>query len=127
MNTSAKAVVETMFAAFGSGNVAAILETVTDDTVWIYHGTQVIPKGTYEGREGVRNFFKNILNGTEVIRFVPGQFIVEGNMVVVLGHEHQRVKKSGRELRQKWVQVYTIQDNLIARMEEFATSEVVEP
>lgn len=127
MNTSAKTVVETMFAAFGSGNVAAILETVTDDTVWIYHGTQIIPKGTYEGREGVRNFFNNILNGTEVIRFVPEQFIVEGNMVVVLGHEHQRVKKSGRELRQKWVQVYTIQDNLIARMEEFATSEVVEP
>lgn len=127
MNTSAKTVVETMFAAFGSGNVAAILETVTDDTVWIYHGTQVIPKGTYEGREGVRTFFNNILNGTEVIHFVPVQFIVEGNMVVVLGHEHQRVKKSGQELRQKWVQVYTIQDNLIARMEEFATSEVVEP
>lgn len=32
MNTSAKTVVETMFAAFGSGKVAAILETVKPTT-----------------------------------------------------------------------------------------------
>lgn len=28
------------------------------------------------------------------------------------------------ELKQKWVQVYTVENNLIIRMEEFATSEV---
>jgi len=47
-------------------------------------------------------------------------------MVVVLGKEHQRVKRSGRELKQKWVQIYTIENNLITKMEEFATSEEVE-
>ena len=45
--------------------------------------------------------------------------------MVVLGNEHQRVKKSGKELKQKWVQVYTVENDLITRMEEFATSEVV--
>jgi ketosteroid isomerase-like protein len=44
-------------------------------------------------------------------------------MVVVLGSEHQRVKRSGKELKQQWVQVYTVENNLITRMEEFATSE----
>jgi len=44
-------------------------------------------------------------------------------MVVVLGNEHQKVKRSGRELKQKWVQIYTIENDLIARMEEFATTE----
>lgn len=52
------------------------------------------------------------------------KYIVEGNMVVVLGNEHQKSKKSGREFKQKWVQVYTLENNLILRMEEFATSEV---
>jgi ketosteroid isomerase-like protein len=46
--------------------------------------------------------------------------------VVVLGNEHQKVKRSGTELKQKWVQVYTVENDLITRMEEFATSEVVE-
>ncbi len=124
-NNSAKTVVDTMFEAFAAGNVDKILETVSDDTIWIYHGTQVIPKGEFKGKDGARKFFTGILEGTEVIKFEPEQFIVEGNMVVVLGNEHQKVKRSGKELKQKWVQVYTVENNLITRMEEFATSEVV--
>jgi len=127
MENSAKQTVNKMFEAFASGNVDKILETVSDDTVWIYHGTQVIPKGEYSGKDGARRFFEGILNGTEIIKFEPEQFIAEENMVVVLGNEHQKVKRSGRELKQKWVQVYTIENNLIARMEEFAASEVVNP
>ncbi len=127
MENSPQKVVDKMLAAFAAGDVDTILETVSEDTIWIYHGTQVIPKGEYRGKDGARKFFTNILNGTEVIKFEPEQFIIQDNMVVILGNEHQRVKKSGTELKQKWVQVYTIENDLIARMEEFATSEVVNP
>lgn len=125
MKISAKAVVEKMFAAFKSGDIEKFVATVSKDTVWIYHGTQIIPKGVFEKKEGVRAFFSNVLDKTEIISFEPQQFIVEGNMVVVLGQEHQRVKQSGRELKQKWVQIYTVENELITRMEEFATSEEV--
>lgn len=125
MKISAKAVVEKMFAAFKSGDIEKFVATVSKDTVWIYHGTQIIPKGVFEKKEGVRAFFSNVLDKTEIISFEPQQFIVEGNMVVVLGQEHQRVKRSGRELKQKWVQIYTVENELITRMEEFATSEEV--
>lgn len=125
MKNSAKAVVEKMFSAFGSGDVEKLVATVSNNTVWVYHGTQIIPKGTFEKKEGVRTFFSNILAKTEIISFEPQQFIAEGNTVVVLGQEHQRVKRSGRELKQKWVQIYTVEHNLITRMEEFATSEEV--
>ena len=124
MNIPAKEVIEKMFAAFAEGNVEKILETVSEDSVWIYHGTQIIPKARFEGKDGARTFFSNILNHTEVLNFEPRQYIVEGDMVVVLGSEHQRVKRSGKELRQQWVQVYTVENDLITRMEEFATSEV---
>lgn len=125
MKNSPKSVVERMFAAFAIADVDKFLETVSDDTVWIYHGTQVIPKGTYEGVDGARRFITGILENTDIINFEPREFITEGNKVVVLGHEHQRVKKSGKELKQQWVQVYTVENDLITRMEEFATSEVV--
>ena len=62
---------------------------------------------------------------TEIINFEPLQYIVENNMVVVLGREHQKVKRSGRELKQDWVQIYTVENDLITKMEEFATSEEV--
>ncbi|MCA9896971.1 MAG: nuclear transport factor 2 family protein [Ardenticatenaceae bacterium] len=125
MKNSAKTVVEKMFAAFGSGDIEKFVATVSDNTLWIYHGTQIIPSGVFEKKEGVRTFFINILDRTEIISFEPQQFIVEGNMVVVLGREHQKVKRSGKELKQKWVQIYTVENDLITRMEEFATSEEV--
>src|SRR5690606_3563903 len=125
MKNSAKTVVEKMFTAFSSGDIEKFVATVSDDTVWIYHGTQIIPAGIFEKKEGVRTFFTNILERTEIINFEPQQYIVEGNTVVVLGREHQKVKRSGRELKQKWVQIYTVENGLITRMEEFATSEEV--
>lgn len=125
MENTARSVVEKIFAAFSSGDLDKLATTLSDDTVWIYHGTQIIPSGVFEKRDGVRTFFKSILERTEVISFEPQQFILEGNMVVVLGQEHQRVKRSGRELKQRWVQIYTVENGLITRMEEFATSEEV--
>jgi ketosteroid isomerase-like protein len=126
MSNTAKAVVDKMFTAFGKGDVEKFIETVSENTVWIYHGTQVIPKGIFERKEGARTFITNILTQTEIISFEPQQFICDGKMVVVLGQEHQRVKRSGKELKQKWVQIYTLENDLISRMEEFATSEVVD-
>jgi len=123
MKNSAKKVVESMFAAFSSGDADKFVATVSDDTVWIYHGTQIIPKGQFEKKAGVRAFYNNIMERTEIINFEPLQYIVEGNMVVVIGREHQKVKRSGRELKQDWVQIYTVENNLITKMEEFATSE----
>lgn len=125
MKNLAKSVVEKMFSAFSSGDVEKFVATVSEDTVWIYHGTQIIPAGTFEKKEGVRTFFTNIMERTEIINFEPQQYIVEGNMVVVIGREHQKVKRSGRELKQKWVQIYTVENDLITKMEEFATSEEV--
>lgn len=125
MKNEARQVVDRMFAAFAKGDADAFVGTVSDDTVWTYHGTQVIPKGTFEGKEGVRKFFKSIVEGSDILHFEATDFIVEGNKVAVLGHEHQRVKRSGKELKQKWVQVYTVEKGLITQMEEFATSEVV--
>jgi ketosteroid isomerase-like protein len=125
MKTEALKTVEKMFAAFGSGDLEKFKETVPEDTIWIYHGTTEISKAVFEGKEKAATFLHNILTKTEVLSFEPQQFICEGNMVVVLGQEHQKVKTTGKELKQKWVQIYTVENNLITRMEEFASSEVI--
>ncbi|TYB75881.1 nuclear transport factor 2 family protein [Bizionia myxarmorum] len=97
MKNPAKEVVKNMFAAFSSGDADKFVATVSDDTVWIYHGTQIIPKRRFEKKVGVTAFYTIII---EIINFEPLQCIVEGIMVVVIGQEHQKIKRSGRELKQ---------------------------
>lgn len=114
-----------MLEGFAAGDVDKIVETVSEDTVWVYHGTHIIPKGEFRGKEGVRKFFTNIFERTEMIEFEAEQYIVQDNVVVIRGNEHQKTKRSGRELKQKWVQLYTVENDLIVQMEEFASSEEI--
>lgn len=62
------------------------------------------------------------MKNNEVIIFEPKQFVVQGNTVAVLGYEKQKVIKSGIVLEQNWVQIYTVENGLITRMEEFAST-----
>src|SRR5690625_7346205 len=102
MSNSAKTVVERMFNAFKNEDINGFVDTVSEDTLWIYHGTQIIPKGEFQGKEGVRKVANNIFSRTEILRFEPQQYIVEGSRVVVLGAAHQRGKRRARELKHKW-------------------------
>lgn len=52
MKNSPRNVVEKMFSAFSVGDVDKFVATVSEGTVWIYHGTQIIPAGTFEKKEG---------------------------------------------------------------------------
>ncbi len=122
MITEARNIVDKMFEAFGSQNVDAVVETFSDDAVLIYHGTQVMPAAKFKGKDGARMFFEFNINALEVVFFNANQFIEEGNSVVVLGNEHFISKADGTHLKNSWVQVYTITDGLISKMEEFATS-----
>lgn len=125
MKNSPREVVDKMLVAFKVKDIEAIAETVSEDTLWIYHGTHVIPKGEMRGKEGVSKFFESIITRTEMLHFEAEKYIEQNNMVIIIGNEHQRVKRSGKELKQKWVQIYTVDNGLITRMEEFASTEVV--
>lgn len=77
------------------------------------------------GIADIEKFMQTVSEDTVwILNFQPLEYIVDGNKIVVLGQEHQRVRKSGKELKQQW-QVYTVENDWITRMEEFATSEVV--
>lgn len=117
------AVVQEMFSAFGAADLERFKKTVSDDTVWTYHGTHRIRKATFSGKDGAASFINKILTTTEIIKFEPQQFVTGDNTVVVIGEEHQKIKRTGEDLKQRWVQIYTVERNLITRMEEFATTE----
>lgn len=124
MSTPQKAVVEKMFSAFAAKNLEDAVSTVSQDTVWIHHGTQKLPSMRFVGAKGVRQFFEINFNTMHVEYFDVKQMLQSGNQVIAFGDE--AFTMAGREdtLAQKWVQIYTVENGLITRMEEFATSAV---
>ena len=114
--------VEKMFAAFANKDVAEAISTVSDDTVWIHHGTQKLPSMRFVGKKGVKQFFEINFSSMHVDYFRVNRLMQSGNTVIAFGEEKFRMDGRDGEMAQKWVQVYTIENGFITRMEEFATS-----
>ncbi|KMQ64807.1 hypothetical protein ACM46_11310 [Chryseobacterium angstadtii] len=120
-------VVGKMFEAFGKGDMESLKKTVSEKTVWIYEGPRAIPyTGSYEGKKGVVQFITNISSNVEILDFKVLKMLAENNTVVALGYEKQKIKVNGNILEQKWVQVYTVENGLITRMEEYANTAAAE-
>ncbi len=117
-------VVGKMFEAFGKGDMDGLKLTVSDNSVWVYEGPKEIPyTGIYNGKEGAVKFITNIVSNVDILDFKVNKMVADGNTVIVLGFEKQKIKKNGKILEQKWVQVYTVENGLITRMEEYANTD----
>ncbi|WP_091801239.1 nuclear transport factor 2 family protein [Lysobacter sp. yr284] len=116
------AVVEKMFSAFAAKDLDAAVSTVSEDTLWIHHGTQKLPSMRFVGKSGVRQFFEINFNTMSVTYFNVSEIIQNANLVIAFGNEEFTMAGRDDALAQKWVQIYTVENGLITRMEEFATS-----
>lgn len=115
-------IVDQMLRAFNSQNLDAIVETFTQDAELIYHGTQIMPAAKFKGKEGARMFFEFNINALEKVFFNTNEFFEQGNTVIILGNEHFISKENKTNFKNSWVQIYTVTNGLISKMEEFATS-----
>jgi ketosteroid isomerase-like protein len=115
------------YAAFGRGDIPAILELLTDDIEWIEPGPpDVIPAaGTYRGKEDVGRFFATLSESVDIHRFEPHEFIAQGDHVVVLIHSESTVKRTGRAVTDHLAQVWTFEGGKVARFEIFSDTAAV--
>lgn len=122
MTRTARETVDAMFAAFNSKDLEGALKTVSDDTLWIHHGSKKMPSVRFEDKSGAEKFFQTSFHAMTIDYFRPLQFIEEAGRVVVIGEESYLMDGIDGKLTNKWVQIYDTRDGLITRMEEFATS-----
>ena len=114
------AVVTRMFAAFRARDLDSLLETVHPESRWIYVGANPrLSRAEFTGRAEVRRFFEHILDRLEIAAFHTGQFVVEGDTVVVFGSESGTVKATQQPFRNEWSQKYVVRDGLIVGMAEY--------
>lgn len=122
MTESPLAVVNRMFEAFNAKDLGAALATVSQDTLWIHHGSQKLPSVRFVGRSGAEKFFATSFGSMTIDYFRPLTFIEQGDTVVVRGEESYEMLGIDGKLTNEWVQIYTVADGRITKMEEFATS-----
>lgn len=113
-------VVERMFAAFGRGDIDALVETVHPESRWTYIGANPrTTKAEFSGTEAVRKFFERILRRLDMSAFNTDEYVVEGETVVIFGSETGTVRESGEHFHNEWSQKYVVRDGLIVEMLEY--------
>lgn len=113
-------IVQQIYAAFGRGDISAILNALTDDFEWQIPVPADVPwAGTHRGREQVARVFAVIGETIDFHQFEPREFIAQGDKVVVLGYERYRVKSTGRTVENDWTNVWTLREGKPARIREY--------
>ena len=120
--TEVRSIVNKMFAAFAARDLEGVISTFSDDAILIHHGTQIMPSAKFKGKEGAQMFFDYNFNAMRVEYFNTNEFYESGDKLFVLGNEHFVFNQDGSEVKNNWIQIYTVKDGLITKMEEFASS-----
>ena len=103
-----KRTVQSIFEAFGRGDIPGVLGHVSEDVTWKAPGPEVIPYfGDRRGHAGATEFFVQLGTNVDFEHFEPGAFVAEGDRVVVLGRERGRVKRTGKSFDNDWALVFT--------------------
>lgn len=94
--------IEAIYAAFGSGNIPAILEHVADDVEWEYgvNSTDVPWLQPRRGRDGAAQFFTT-LGALEFHKFEVKAVLDGGACVVALFELEVTVKVTGQRIVEK--------------------------
>jgi ketosteroid isomerase-like protein len=118
-------VVQDAYAAFGRGDIPALLGHMTDDILWqpvIGTSKQVPFSGERKGKAGVAEFFQQVAETEDFQLFEPREFIAQGNTVVALGHYRAVTKTTGKSFDSPFAMVFTLRDGKVASFREFTDS-----
>jgi len=109
------------YAAFQRGDIAGLLNLLTDDVSWFIPGPKdIIPfLGLRRGRDQVKQFFSQMADSQEPELFEPRQFIAQGDQVVALGLYRWRVKSTGRKFEGDFAHVFTVRSGQISGFHEY--------
>jgi ketosteroid isomerase-like protein len=119
-------IVQAAYAAFGRADVPAILALLADDIDWESYGPRAIPyTGNLRGKAEAVTFFQNLGGTTQFSEFAPEQFVAQGDMVIVLGHERFTVTATGREAAVHWAHAFTLRGGKIVKFREYSETDAI--
>ena len=119
-------VIKEAYAAFGRGDIAAVLSVQAPNVELEYAGPDQIPwAGSFRGLEGAKKWFGTIDAEADIESFEPHVFVAQGDQVVVLGFERARSKHTGLAYESHWAHSYTLAAGKIIKFREYADTAAV--
>jgi ketosteroid isomerase-like protein len=114
-------IVQDLYAAFGSGDVAGLLAALTADVDWQTLGADKdYPVfGQRKGKAAVQEFFGQVGATEEFSDFSPREFYAADDKVFVLGTCAGKIKTTGRPFACEWAHVFTIAGGKIGKFREY--------
>jgi uncharacterized protein len=107
--------VQTAYAAFGRGDIPALLNILTEDVRWQFIGDRKAPyTGTAKGRAQVGEWFGSVAAADDIQAFEPRQFLVGPDHVTVIGWERTFAKPSGKPFESEWIHVWQVRDGKLS-------------
>ena len=120
--------VKDAYAAFGRGDVNAILAMVDDSVEWegVKGAEGVAPHaGLRRGKAAVGEFFRLVGSTLDFQAFEPREFVAQGDTVVAIGHYKATVKSTNRQTGSDWSMVFNFRNGKIVRFREFTDSAAI--
>ena len=119
-------IMQEAYAAFGRGDIPAVLSVQDPDTELEIAGPKDIPwAGRFRGHEGAMKYFGLIEAEAEIDAFEPRTFLAQGDKVVVLGYEKLRSKRTGRSYETHWVHAFTLVNGKVINFREYCDTAAV--
>jgi len=112
--------VQSMYAAFGRGDVATILAGASPDIDWesVGRASDFPALGRRKGTKEVQDFFKVVAENEDFSDFSPREFYAVDDKVFVLGSYTLKLKKTGKSVASEWVHVFTLNSGKVTRFRE---------
>jgi ketosteroid isomerase-like protein len=120
-------VVQEAYAAFGRGDIQALLSKLADDVVWtgVYGAASHVPtSGERRGKPAVADFFKQVAANINFSHFEPKEFVAAGDKVVALGRYTATTPRQ-TSFDSDFAMVFTLRNGQVTRFQEFCNSAAI--
>lgn len=108
--------VQSLYGAFGSGDLPALLALLQPDIRWQFIGDRDAPyTGTVQGHEAVAKWLGEVARIDAIQAFEPREFLGGSDHVTVIGWERTADTATGRVFESDWIHVFQLRDGKIAR------------
>jgi uncharacterized protein len=120
-------IIQRIYAAFGSGDVPAILERVTEDTEWGFAvGASDVPwHQPVKGKATVPRFFGAIQEHVQMERFEPKELVHSGDHVIAHIEIAYTIRKTGKRVAMDQLHWWTLKEGRVSRLRHFEDTAAV--
>jgi uncharacterized protein len=117
-------IVKQVYAAFGRGDLQALLSLLGRDVEWVIPGSAPW-SGEGRGHDYVQRFFQTFGSLAALSAFEPQSFLSDGDRVAVTGYEEGTVRETGRAWKSHFTHLFTVADGKVTAHREYADTEAI--